>query len=244
MSAHEWFLENREAYVARALDPRDERTFRDHLTRCPECAGAVAGMEHELRWLPMAVEPVAPRPGLEREVLERALGRRHWWTQWGVPTVAAAALLLSVGAWVAGRWEVGRLRETLGRHQAQVEALQDTLSAISGAQQIFQASFTNPEYEGGLLVFHNQRQGRWHVVVHGLPPAKAGQAYRLWFVTDSGMVHGALVQPRGQRPVQLTLAVPPDMGVTGATLTLEDDGRQLVEPRGEELARFSVPDLR
>ena len=37
MNAHDWYVENRAAFVARSLEPGEERTFRDHLVRCEEC---------------------------------------------------------------------------------------------------------------------------------------------------------------------------------------------------------------
>jgi hypothetical protein len=33
VTAHDWYVENRAAYLARTLEPGEERTFRDHLVR-------------------------------------------------------------------------------------------------------------------------------------------------------------------------------------------------------------------
>ena len=37
MNPHDWYVENRAAFVSRALEPDEERTFREHLARCEEC---------------------------------------------------------------------------------------------------------------------------------------------------------------------------------------------------------------
>ena len=42
MTAHDWYIENRAGFVARSLEPGEERTFRDHLIRCEECSREVA----------------------------------------------------------------------------------------------------------------------------------------------------------------------------------------------------------
>jgi hypothetical protein len=68
VTAHDWYVENRAAFLARTLEPGEERTFRDHLVRCDECARELARLERELAWLPMGVAPAAPAPGLARRL--------------------------------------------------------------------------------------------------------------------------------------------------------------------------------
>src|SRR5438477_4074674 len=50
MTAHDWYVDNRAGFVARSLEAAEERTFRDHLARCAECAAEVARLEHDLDW--------------------------------------------------------------------------------------------------------------------------------------------------------------------------------------------------
>ena len=58
MNPHEWYVENRAAFVARSLEPDEERTYRDHLAHCDECSAEVKRLEQDLAWLPMGVIPV------------------------------------------------------------------------------------------------------------------------------------------------------------------------------------------
>src|SRR5262245_60740729 len=79
MIVHDWYIANREAYVTRALEPREERLFTDHLPRCEECTREVARLERDLGWLPMAVRPEVPRPGLTRWFAEGVLRPQPDW---------------------------------------------------------------------------------------------------------------------------------------------------------------------
>ena len=76
MTAHQWFVEHRTAFVIRSLDPDEDRAFQAHLQGCAECRTAVERLQQELAWLPMGVEAVTPRPGLTRQLAETALGAR------------------------------------------------------------------------------------------------------------------------------------------------------------------------
>ena len=75
MNPHDWYVENRAGFVARALEPDEERTFREHLPRCEECLREVSRLERELAWLAMGAAPVAPRPGLTRRLAAAVLDR-------------------------------------------------------------------------------------------------------------------------------------------------------------------------
>ena len=95
--AHEWFVEHRQAFVGRHLEPEEERVFGEHLRGCAECRDAVATLERELGWLGMGVRPVAPRPGFTREISDAVLRPAPApWRQWA-PLAAAAGLVLALG---------------------------------------------------------------------------------------------------------------------------------------------------
>ena len=65
MTAHDWYVENRAAFVARSLEPGEERTFRDHLVALRGVhRGRSRRLERELAWLPMGVAAGGARPGI------------------------------------------------------------------------------------------------------------------------------------------------------------------------------------
>jgi hypothetical protein len=241
MTAHDWYLENRAAFATRILEKKEESLFANHLSRCEECRIAVAQLERELAWLPMGVAPVAPRPGLTYHLTERVLRQRRtrWW-QWTAALATAASLVLALAVWTEARHEIGGLRSALEARQGRLSAIEDSLSAILGAERVLQETIRGPGYEGGFLLFYDQDTQRWNVVVHDLPPARAGETYQLWFVTGRGLLPGPELRANGQRPTFLALPAPgPSSAVVGAVLTVGPAGGRAGWSRGVELARLT-----
>ena len=208
----------------------------------------VARLERELAWLPMATMPVAPRPGLQRKLLEGALGVGRWrWTR--LTTVAvAASLLLSVGIYVRDQHQqrgfrarlAQQTRELSSRAQA-LAAAEDTLSIMRDAAQVVQAGFTMHGKDCGVLIFADARSHRWNVVVHGLPPAAPGETYQFWFIAPDGMIRAAEVHPTATGPVMLTLNMPSSgEQVLGAALSVEPADTQAPDPQGPVLAHLTL----
>lgn len=243
MNSHEWFVEHRQDFAARVLDPDDERTFADHLARCVACRSAVADLERELDWLPMGVTPVRPRPGFRWRAIRAVLGPRHRtaWVRW-VPTALAAGLALWAGfglreATVRGAALEGKLAAS---EQAMV-ALGDTVAALRGAARILQASIAMDDHKGGLLIFEDGVTHQWNVVLHGIPPAPAGMAYQFWFICSDGMVKSVELTPLGGGPLFVTLGMPSSGGqVVGAALSIERLGSVGPEPKGRELVHLML----
>jgi hypothetical protein len=239
VTVHDWFIENRAAYVARSLEPGEERTFRDHLVRCDECAREIARLERELAWLPMGVAPVAPAPGLARRMAGRILDRPTRWRR-RLPLAAAAAVaLVAAGLALAERGERRDLRALLAAREDQLAALQDTLSVLRRAHQVLQTRISMDGHQGGLLIFQDAVSHRWCVIVHGLPPAPTGNVYQFWFITETGMVRSVEVHADMRRPAFMTLPMPGVAApVMGAALTMEPVVNRSSEPKGVTLAHL------
>jgi Anti-sigma-K factor rskA len=237
MNPHDWYVENRAAFATRALEPDEERTFREHLARCEECLLDVARLERELGWLAMGASPVAPRPGLSRRLAGRILDRPRRWQVVLPSALAAAALLLTVGLGWQGRRERQALETTLAAREHRLMALTDTLSVLRQAQAVTQANISMDNYRGGLVIFRDAVSHRWCVVVHGLPPAPAGSVYQFWFITTTGMVRSVEVDANARHPAILTVGMPGESSpVMGAALTVEPAVNRSPEPQGMQLA--------
>lgn len=238
MNAHDWYVENRAAFVSGSLERRDERTFVDHLVGCEECTREVARLERDLAWLPMAVSPVMPRPGLRRELTDDILVPRR--RRVLVPYLAAAAaLLLAAGIGVTGRGEREDLRQAVAARDAHLDALRDTLSIMRQASKVVQAKIAMNGHDGGLLIFQDKTTHRWCVIVHGLPPAPSGQVYQFWFITENGMVRSVEVRPDQTKPALMAVAMPEKQKtIMGAALTVEPVANISPDPRGIELAHI------
>jgi hypothetical protein len=237
MNPHDWYEENRAAFVIRALEPDEERTFREHLARCEECLREVARLERALGWLGMGASPVAPRPGLTRRFAARILDRPRRWQVLLPSALAAAGLLLALGLGWQGRRERQELETALAAREHRLMALADTLSVLRQAQAVTQTSIAMDNYRGGLVIFRDVVSHRWGVVVHGLPPAPAGNVYQFWFITTNGMVRSVEVGATARHPAILTVGMPGDSSpVMGAALTVEPAVNRSPEPRGPQLA--------
>jgi hypothetical protein len=241
MTPHDWYLENRVAFATRTLETKDEVIFANHMSRCEECRVAVAQLEQDLAWLPMGVAPVAPRPGLVHSLTERVLGpRRTQWWQWIASVATAASLVFALQVWTRAGHEIGGLRRALEARQGRLAAIEDSLSAIVGAERVLQETIRGPSYKGGILIFYDQDTERWNVVVHDLPAARTGEAYQLWFLSGRGLIPGPELHVNGSRPTFLTLPAPgPSSDVVGAVLTVGLASGPSSRPRGLELARLT-----
>jgi hypothetical protein len=240
MNAHDWYIENRAGFVARSLEPAEERTFRDHLARCAECTEEITRLERELAWLPMALPPQAASPSFARRAATQILKRRGRWRQWVPYGVAAAAMLLAIGAGYHGAEDRRELRAVLADREHRLVALEDTLSVLRGARQVVQIPIAMEGRQGGLLIFQEPVSHRWCVVVHGLPPAPAGNIYQFWFITESGMVRSVTLKADAPHPAFFTLPMPPVRSpVMGAALTVEPALNRSSEPQGQQLAHVT-----
>lgn len=239
MTAHDWYVENRAAFVARSLEPREERTFHDHLVRCDECTREVDRLTRELAWLPMGVTPVAPPPGLARRMAGEILDRPSRWRR-RLPLAAAATLALVAGAAaLSARSDGQELRARLSVRDREFAALEDTLSVLRRANTVLQTGISMDGHQGGLLIFQDAVSHRWCVIVHGIPPAPTGNVYQFWFITESGMVRSVEVNADMQRPAFMTLPMPGVAApVMGAALTVEPAVNRSDEPKGVTLAHI------
>ena len=260
MTAHDWFIERRTEYAARVLEPAEMALFAEHLLRCSDCPAAVKQIEDELAWLPMAAAPATPRPGLQRDILDHALGRSpRGLRRWSLPIGIAASLISGVVGWQLGQRNavvspvlvasvpVIAAPTTSGATASPVTtvatqelaALQDTLSIMKQAAKVMQAKIMMHGKEGGMVIFADAKTHRWNVVVHGLPAPTNGK-YQFWFICADGMVRGTEVSVDPTKPMIFTTGMPdPARGaVLGAALTIEPMDGAAGPPRGRTLAHI------
>jgi len=237
MTPHDWYIENRVAYVARALEPSEERLFADHLSRCEECSLELARLERDVGALPMAVRPAVPRPGLTHQLADGVLHRTVWWRRAAPALAAAAAIVLAVGFGLRERAGRAALATMLAERDREISALRDTLSISRDARRVVQQDIAMGGAKGGLLIFDDQTTHRWNVVMHGLPAAPSGSVYQFWFITQGGMVRSVELRCDNNRPAFATLEMPKAPGaVMGAALTVEPAVSRSAEPSGPMLA--------
>jgi hypothetical protein len=239
MGAHDWYVENRWAYVTRTLESREERLFADHVAGCEECARDVARLERDVAWLPMGVRPVVPRPGFVRWLAEQVLRGTPRWRRLAPPIGAAALVLLASGVALQEHTRQAELEAFLADREKRLSALMDTLSVMRDAHRVIQEDIAMEGRRGGLVIFQDVTSHRWNVVVYGLPPAPAGSVYQFWLITKTGMVRSVELRLESNRPAFATMAMPKAPGpVMGAALTVEPATSRAQEPSGPELAHI------
>jgi hypothetical protein len=144
----------------------------------------------------------------------------------GLAAAAVVAAGLAVERWtgvVARDRQIEQLRVQLVRGENRLAATLDTLSSIRRANRVLQAQLLVGGSRATVVVFEEEQRHQWTVVVHGLPPAPAGERYALWWVCEKGMRQGAAL-PAGQGAVVLVIAKPTDLGaVLSASLTQESE---------------------
>lgn len=251
MMEHDWFIEHRTEFAAQVLDPAEAAAFAEHVQHCDACREAVERIGHELRWLPMAAAPATPRPGLQRRILEHALGRApSRLRRWSLPIGIAASLISGVVGWQFGRQRdvpapVAQVAVSptpsidAAAATAQIDALRDTLSIMKQAARVMQASIRMHGKTGGIVIFDEPRSHRWNVLVHGLPAAPVDAGYQFWFICADGMVRGAQVHVDPSTPMLFTTGMPASScKVIGAALTMEPSRNADGPPTGKELAHI------
>jgi len=75
----------------------------------------------------------------------------------------------------------------------------------------------------------------WYMTLRGLQPVAAGQAYKLWFVADTGAVSAGSFSAQPGAPIELSSQHMP-AGTKGVMVTLENDA-QAPAPSGPEILR-------
>lgn len=244
MRPHEWFVDHRIDYATRTLDVEDVRTFDAHLVACEECRREIARIESDLKWLPMALPPVPPRPGLQRRILEGVLEEpKRRGQPWKLPGALAASALLAAAGWYLGGARAGALQRELESQRTVVAALQDTLSIMRQAGRILQANVEVGNTRGGMVIFADEVTHRWNVVIHGLPPAPTDHRYQFWFICADTMVRGTKITTDTLRPTMFTTGMPQPEScpvVKGAALTVEPNADGQGPPRGKSLAHLML----
>ncbi|MBP2414234.1 anti-sigma-K factor RskA [Arthrobacter stackebrandtii] len=143
--------------------------------------------------------------------------------RWVSALAAAAALLIFAGAGVGG-WAVGHGAGQQGTEQrlAAEHAQQSAMLAIMGAPD---AKISTAKVGAGTVVTvaSSGQANQAAVLVKDMPPAPAGKAYELWFITAKGAVAAGLMKVSDSATSVQVLQGPLD-GATHIGITVEPAG--------------------
>jgi anti-sigma-K factor RskA len=220
------------AYALDAVDERERAEFEAHYPTCAVCRPEVSGFRETLSQVAasVAVDPPASlkanvmaeigntrqlSPLLPDSVVDLATHRRSRQRMARVLSVAAALILIALGAFVVGRntGDGGGYAAQAAHVFEQPDARTTTLGGVG---------------TGTFKVVWSARDGKAVVVGDGLVDPGPGKAYELWLVDDQG-AHAVrlLDKAAGQRvrrvvsvdgsPTQWAITVEPEAGVDKAT---------------------------
>ena len=221
------------AYALDAVDERERAEFEAHYPTCPICKPEVAGFRETLSQVAssVAVDPPASlkagvmaeigntrqlSPLLPESVVDLATHRRSRQRVVRVVSVAAALILIALGAFVVGRNSDG------GGNDYAAEA-----AGVFGQPDARTTPLTGTG-TGSFKVVWSPSEGRAVVVGDGLPDPGPGKAYELWLVDGEG-AHAVRLLDKADgnqvrrvvdvngSPTQWAITVEPEGGVDQAT---------------------------
>ena len=224
------------------LDPGRMNEVREHLHEgCAVCGKELTEIVEAWARLATNLEPVKPSPEVETKLLAMIrgeiappveLGRQHAENATDVressrlKAYVLAASLLGVAAGLVV-WNF----TSVGRALAQIKepvAPQENwgVPRPNGAGLGFQTVSFEPlaETKGlRLMAVVNQQTEEWHIVGTGLPAAKAGDVFRIWFETKSGKFRGATfpVDQTGKGGLVITMSAAEQADLASLWLTVE-----------------------
>ncbi|WP_205697365.1 anti-sigma factor domain-containing protein [Conexibacter sp. SYSU D00693] len=224
------------AFLLHALEPDDDRAFREHLTGCEACQSAVDELHLAADVLPMAAPQMAPPPELKDRIMrvveaEAELLRAAGPEADRVPARARRGGLLGRLAGVLGPHP----RAVLGAACAVLLALVVGTAVLGGGDdgpdgRTVAASTAPP----GARVEIETDGERGSLVLRDMPPPPGDRVYQVWVMHDDGT----------PRPTHTLFTVPAD-GRTRVAVDAPMRGvRQVLvsaEPQGGSRAPTSEP---
>ncbi len=257
---HVRFEELAVGHALSALEPEDEQVFVRHLASCTACQRDVREHQDALAVLALSADPVEPPPSVlegiragmaadgrsapartpaaapPQEVAslaaarERRAGRTARAVQW-VGAAAAAALVLSLGAWNLSLRSDRDASEQYGDRLA--AAVRDLARPDSTSVPLESAA------DGSVVAVAVVRDSDVSLVVDGLQPNGSGTSYVLWAQDASGGVRPVGAFDVEQAQVDVVQDLPVEGGVASVTkyLVSQEQGDEApATPAGDVLA--------
>ena len=230
-------------YVAEALDPAEREAIRAHLaTGCPRCAGALAEAEATLGHLPLALDPVAPRPEARAALMRRVTAAPRTARSTTPAGRSAAAVLVTVAALtIPGQRARQALLARLDAQDREIvrlrEAVHDAAETVrvlrSPAVRIVALSGTQSQPQATARIFWDQSRRTWHFYAADLRQPGPGRTYQLWFITPAQEKISAGtfdVDPQGE--AALEVAIPPGLEAVAVAAVTDEPAGGSPQPTG------------
>ena len=237
---HARFEELAVGHALSALEPEEEQVFLRHLGSCAACERDVQEHRETLTLLALSAEPAAPPPSVLEgiragvaaegrttpptaaaplppqgvtsldEARQRRDGRASRAVQW-VGAAAAAALVLSLGAWNLVLRSDRDASEQYGERLA---------AAVRDMSRPDSTSVPLESEDGSVVAVAVVQDSELSLVVDGLEPNGSGTSYVLWARSPSGGVRPVGAFDVEQSQVDVVEDLPVEGGVESVTAYL------------------------
>jgi hypothetical protein len=214
-----------ELYALGALDNDERLDFERHMATCPDCRSALEQAIKLNEMIMSATPRVEPSPQLRRRVLAgfgQPAKKARPVLNWALGLAAAAALLLSLGAWMTER--NARLSNTT--ELARLREIQQILQSPSTKQVTFGPQPASPHGS----IFVHEKLGMI-LIAEGLAAPPAGWTYESWVVPKDGapVPIEAFTAPDG-RGISLLRSSLPMGQLKAVAVSLEPDNTIVTKP--------------
>lgn len=181
-----------------ALEAEDVRAMREHLDDCAECRSELTELRDAAAMLAHLVTPAAPPAALRSRILERVAAERQEpktkekeplpfvprKSSYNWAALLAAAIL--IGALIISLLIVWQRKNEMEAELAREREARELLTAPDASVVALAGTETAPQARARLA--YDRSTGRAMLFAYDLPPAPAGKAYQLWFITPDGRV--------------------------------------------------------
>jgi len=235
-------------YAVGGLDHVSARAFERRMEVSEDdVVREIAAWKATAAELPLVLDPVAPRPQLKAELLDRIASEKRRTsvpgneektaagTTWWYLLPIAAVILLAITSVIFYRRtltlqdEISRLAVDLRAKEQDLVAQKtefDQLLARSGQMVSLAGGDASPQASAKL--FWDKKRQQWVIFFFNLPAAPPDRQYQFWYITkDQRKVSAALIKPAQlSEGGKLTLELPADIAsnIAAAGLTLEPAG--------------------
>lgn len=214
------------AYALDAVDERERADFEAHYPTCAICRPEVAGFRETISQVAASLAVAPPlamkakvmteigstrqlSPLLPDSVVDLATHRRSRQRMTRVLSVAAALLLLAVGAFV------------VGRHSSNANGFADQAAAVFAKPDTLSTTLTGTG-QGSFKVAWSPSTSKVVVLGDGLADPGPGKAYELWLVDSNGAHAVRLLDKADGKKVRRVVTV--DGHPTQWAVTVEPEG--------------------
>lgn len=236
MISHEEEKEMLAAHALGALDMDEARRVEEHLSSCAECRAELEEWRETAGALAYSAGTAEPSPELRSRILKGvrandgqpaqklpgavteeapapsnviAMPRRTWSRAHTFGAIAATLAFIALAASIFLIWRLNQMQREMGvlaRQASEERAARELLTSPQSHNALLAGTNMAPGARANLAF--DRRTGQAMFIASGLPPAPAGFAYQLWFISGDKVMPGKVFTPDTKGSAMINEQVP------------------------------------